>query len=188
MNKETRIIRDIMNNTKEIYMSDSSLATLLDFERVIDSLDLYAYQNWQVGELVKGPVIEKYFVTCEFMWPYKKMPDPRGAERLLEYGCEVTFEKTKLKYPKEIETQMDYEDGTKVAKMEEVTVWIISIVMPKGLMNDIYQGSMEKESELVDLDDLEDAYEAGIEDDMNQDNDDEEVLATQDEEVADEVN
>ena len=188
MSKETLVIRDVINNVKDIYMSDSSLATLLDFERVLDSLDLYAYQNWQLGELIQGPIIEKYFVSCKFMWPAAKMPDPRGGLRLTQYDCEVNFQKTGLKYPKQIEEYGDYEDGTKVAKMEEVKIWIVEIIMPKSLMNDIHQGSVEKESDEVDLEDLEDAYEQGLDDEVNAAADaGDDTLATQDEEAVDEI-
>ena len=188
MSKETLVIRDVINNVKDIYLSDSSLTTLLDFERVLDSLDLYAYENWQLGELVQGPIIEKYFVSCKFMWPFKKMPDPRGGLRLLQYDCEVNFQKTSLKYPREIENNGDYEDGTKVAKMDTVKIWVVEIIMPKTLMNDIHQGSVEKESEVVDLDDLEDAYEQGLDDEVNTtDAGEDEALATQDEEAVDEI-
>lgn len=189
MSKETLVIRDVINNVKDISMSDSALATLLDFERVLDSLDLYAYQNWQLGELIQGPVIEKYFVTCKFMWPASKMPDPRGGLRLTQYDCEVNFQKTGLKYPKQIEDAGDYEDGTKVAKMEVAKIWIVEIIMPKTLMNDIHQGSLEKESDEVDLEDLEDAYEQGLDDEVNTTSEDDGMdnLATQDEEATDEI-
>jgi len=187
MSKETLIIRDVINNTKDIYMSDSSLTILLDFERVLDSLDLYAYQNWQFGELIQGPIIEKYFVSCKFMWPYKKMPDPRGGIRLTGYECEVNFQKTELNYPIQIKTGGDFEAGTKVAKMESVKVWIVEIVMPKSLMNDIHQGSVEKESSNVNLDDLADAYEQGVDDDMNTASADDQSLATQDEDAVNEI-
>ena len=187
MSKETLIIRDVINNTKDIYMSDSSLAILLDFERVLDSLDLYAYENWQLGELIQGPIIEKYFVSCKFMWPLKKMPDPSGGLRLTGYDCEVNFQKTTLKYPKQIETPMDYEEGTRVAKMESAQIWIVEIIMPKSLMNDIHQGSVEKESELVDLADLEDAYEQGVDEEANSASETGDELATQDEEAVDDI-
>jgi len=188
MSDQTLVIRDVINNVKDIYMSDSSLTTLLDFERVLDSLDLYAYQNWQLGELIQGPIIEKYFVSCKFMWPLKKMPDPAGGMRLLQYDCEVNFQKTGLKYPKQIKSADDFEPGTKVAKMEVVKIWIVEIIMPKTLMNDIHQGSLEKESDEVDLDDLEDAYEQGLDDEVNATDDGgEESLATQDEEAVDEI-
>ena len=83
-------IKDIIENVKNIYMTDSSLDSLLDFERVIDELDIYSFLNWKKGELIEGPIYEKYFVTCKFMWPYRSMPDPRGGERLLNYGCEIS--------------------------------------------------------------------------------------------------
>ena len=71
----------VADNIRNIYMSDGSLTTLLDFERVLDELDIYAFRNWAIGELVQGPDIGKYTVGCIFMWPEKLMPDPRGGRR-----------------------------------------------------------------------------------------------------------
>ena len=186
MGNETPTIKEIITNTKEIYMSDSSLEILLDFERVLDSLDLYAYDNWQSGELIKGPIIEKYFVSCTFMWPYKKMPDPRGAERLLQYHCTVTYQKSKLKFPREIKSPDDFQPGTKVAKIDSTPIWIVEITLPKNLMNDIYRGSIDIEGDSLDLEELEQAYDQGVDDEMNQENDDE-TLAIQDEEATEEM-
>jgi len=84
-------INDVLENIKNISLTDSAVNSLLDFERVIDELDIYTFNNWKRGELVQGPKYEKYFITCTFMWPYKKMPDPRGGERLLDYGCEIKY-------------------------------------------------------------------------------------------------
>ena len=49
-------VKDIVDNTKRIYMSDSSMETLMDFERVLDEVDLYAFKNWKKGELIEGPI------------------------------------------------------------------------------------------------------------------------------------
>lgn len=154
-------ITDIIKNTKEIYMTDSNLVTLLDFERVLDELDLYVFANWKDGELVDGPVYEKYFVTCTFMWPHKLMPDPRGGERLLSYDCEVYYAKDFLEYPIDVKDYDDFEPGTKMPKMAKKPVWLITIVMPKKLMQEIQQGSLELEGETLDLEDIEQAYEEG---------------------------
>ena len=97
----SKAISDVIDNTKEIFMTDSALSTLLDFERVLDELDIYVYKNWKEGELVEGPVYEKYFVSCTFMWQYCDMPDPRGGERLLGYDCEVYYSKDRLEYAQE---------------------------------------------------------------------------------------
>ena len=113
----TANIKKILDNTKEIYMTDSSLETLLDFERVLDDLDLYAFDNWKRGELVEGPVCEKYFVTCTFMYDFKNMPDPAGGERLLNYGCEITYKKDTLEYPIKVKSYDDFKPGTKMPRM-----------------------------------------------------------------------
>jgi hypothetical protein len=145
-------------------MSDSSLTTLLDFERVLDELDTYVFKNWKQGELVQGPVYEKYFVTCTFMWPKKLMPDPRGGERLLSYDCEVYYSKDMLEYPIKLKSPDDYEPGTKMPKMGKKPVWLVTIVMPKKLMQEIQQGSVDLESTTIDIEDVEQAYEEGTDD------------------------
>jgi hypothetical protein len=159
-------LRNIIDNTKQIYMTDSALESLMDFERVLDELDTYVFENWIKGELVEGPLYEKYFVTCTFMWPYKLMPDPRGAERLLDYNCKVRFRKTQFSYPATVKDQSDFRPGTHMPKMVNKPVWLVEIVMPKQLMKDIQRGSLELESEDVDLDDIEQSYEVGLDDDI----------------------
>ena len=162
-----KAIHDVIENTKEIFMTDSSLNTLLDFERVLDELDLYVFAHWKEGELIEGPVYEKYFVTCTFMWPYKLMPDPRGGERLLEYDCEVYYSKDTLEYPIKVKTPDDFEPGTKMPKMGKKPIWLVTIVMPKKLMQEIQQGSLELEGATLDLEDIESAYEEGNDSEEN---------------------
>lgn len=162
----SKAIKDVIENTKTITMTDSALNTLMDFERVIDELDLYAFENWKMGELVEGPVYEKYFVTCTFMWPHKKMPDPRAAERLMEYDCEVYYARDTLDFPLKIKTPTDFKPGTKMPKKGEAPIWLVKIVMPKKLMQEIHQGSLELESGNVDMEDIEQAYETGQDDKM----------------------
>lgn len=159
-------IKDIVNNIKNIYMTDSALESLMDFERVLDELDVYVFENWNKGELVEGPIYEKYFVKCTFMWPYKLMPDPRGGERLLDYDCYVSYKKDTLHYPVKISSPDDFKPGTKVPRMSSKPVWLVEIVMPKQLMQDINRGSLELESEKVDIGDIEQAYETGLDDDV----------------------
>lgn len=159
-------IKDILSNIKDIYMTDSSLETLLDYERVLDELDLYSFKHWKLGELVEGPVYEKYFITCTWMFPYRKMPDPSGGERLLNYGCEIEYREDVLEYPVDVKSPDDFKAGTKVPKMVSTPVWMVTITMPKKLMTDIQQGSVELENETLDTEDIESAYEQGLDDDV----------------------
>ena len=159
----------IADNIRDIYLSDGSLSTLLDFERVLDELDIYAFKNWQLGELVSGPDIGKYKVGCIFMWPAELMPDPRGARRLLPFDCEVRFKKTRMKVPKKIEKPTDFRPGTHKAKLIDKPVWLVEIVMPKNLMNDIRTGAVELEDETIDLEELDQAYEQDLDQEQYQD-------------------
>ena len=158
----------VADNIRDIYMSEGSLTTLLDFERVLDEVDIYAFKNWEMGELVAGPDIGKYRVTCTFMWPEKLMPDPRGGRRLLPFDCEVSYMKKDIKIPVKITDPSDYRSGTKKAKLITKQVWLVEIVMPKALMNDIRTGSIEMEDQDIDLDDLDQAYEQDLDKDATQ--------------------
>ena len=177
-------IKDVIENTKTISMKDSAVNTLLDFERVIDELDVYTFANWKKGELVVGPKYEKYFVTCAFMWPFKQMPDPRGGERLLDYGCEIKYKKDHLQYPVKVKDPKDFKPGTKVPKMARIPVWLVEIIMPKSLMQEINQGSVELESGKVDAEDIEQSYEEGLDDDMYKTESDAPTTASQGNENA----
>ena len=150
--------RSILDCIKSLYMSDNAMATLLDFERCLDDADLYAFKNWLFGELVNGPQITRYQVSCTFMWPSDLMPDPKGAKRLIQIGCKVRFYKTKIKMPVEIKSNDDYMPGTHYPRLVNRNVWMVDIAMPKDLISDIKQGSVEISNQLIDLDDLETAY------------------------------
>ena len=158
----------IADNIRDIYLSEGSLLTLLDFERVLDEMDLYAFKNWDRGELVQGPDIGKYKVGCIFMWPEKLMPDPRGARRLLPFDCDVRFKKTTIKIPIKIEQPADYMAGTHTARLVDKHVWLVEIVMPKALISDIRTGSIELEDEDIDLEDLDSAYQEDLDQEQYQ--------------------
>lgn len=159
---------NVAKNIRDIYMSEGSLLNLLDFERVLDELDLYAFRNWKMGELVTGPDIGKYKVSCTFMWPEKLMPDPSGARRLLPFDCDVKFKKTTITIPIKIENPSDYRPGTHKAKLIKKKVWLVQITMPKSLMSDIRTGSLELEDQEIDLEELDQAYDKDLDKDQFQ--------------------
>jgi hypothetical protein len=152
----------VADNIRDIYMSEGTITTLLDFERVLDEVDVYAFKNWEIGELVAGPEISKYRVACTFMWPEKLMPDPRGGRRLLPFDCEVSYRKVEMKIPVKIKDPSDYRPGTAKARIIEKPVWLVEIVMPKSLMSDIRTGSIEMEDQDIDLEELDQAYEQDL--------------------------
>jgi hypothetical protein len=157
----------IIDTIKGIFTSDGSMATLIDFERCLDEADLYAFKNWELGELVSGPDVKKYSVSCVFMWPYKLMPDPRGAKRLLSVGCKIRFKKTKIKVPVQVDTPDDYMPGSRYPKSAEKMVWLIYIQVPSELMDDVKEGSIELADQTIDLEELDDSYDDDLDKDDN---------------------
>jgi hypothetical protein len=148
----------IVSTVKGIFTSDGAMASLIDYERVLDEADLYAYKNWQLGELVQGPDVKRYSVTCTFMWPYNLMPDPRGVKRLLMIGCDISFAKSEIKVPVEIKNYDDFVPGTRYPKMHNRPVWFVQITIPKDLMNNIKEGTIDLADQTIDLQEIEDAY------------------------------
>ena len=163
----------VPETVKNIYMSEGVIATLLDYERVLDEMDIYSFKNWDLGELVEGPDIGRYSVTCVWMWPVELMPDPRGAKRLLPFGAKVKFKKTKMEVPVKVETPDDYRAGTKKPKMIKKDVWLVEMELPKYLINEIRTGSQELEGQDIELDDLDSAYEKDLDIEQYQQNDEE---------------
>jgi hypothetical protein len=139
-------IIDIIKNLQTLSENNSAFKVLKDFERVIDELDLYVFDNWSDGELVEGPIVDRYSVTCKFMWSRKSPPDPKGAKRLLNYGCNVTYIKDNILMPRKIKDPSDYRPGTRKGKIDAHPVWIVKITMPKKLMQDVYIGKENKEN------------------------------------------
>ena len=133
-------ILDIINNIDNIYGSNTSFQVLKDFERVLDELDMYVYENWKQGELVEGPIIDRHWVKCSFMWDKENMPDPQGGKRLLDYDCHVRMGKSSIVEARPIRQPDDMRPGTKKGKLDRRPIWVVEIQMPKKLIMDMYTG------------------------------------------------
>ena len=133
---------EVIKNLESIYDSDYAFRVLKDFERVIDELNIYVYKNWENGELVQGPNVDRHWVSCMFMWPRDEMPDPTGGKRLADYDCQVKYGKGDILVPRQIKKPDDFRPGTKKGKLDKKEVWFVKISMPKKLIADIYGGAM----------------------------------------------
>lgn len=167
--KSNRVdIGAILDNIKQVSLSPSSIETLCEMERVIDENGLYAFFNWIDGELVSGPNITSYRVTCTFCWPLEKMPDPAGAQRLIPLGCKIFYKKAWLVYPIKIKSEDDFRPAIKKPKLARIKVWLVTINMPKYLIAEIKQSSKEIMDNELDSSDMNASYEQNISADENQ--------------------
>lgn len=134
-------IIDIIKNIQSLGENNDAFKIIKDFERVIDTLDIYVFKNWEEGELCAGPDVGRYNVKCSFMWDRDEMPDPQGGLRLYEYGCQIVYKKEHVLVPRKIKKPDDYRPGTKKGKIDAHPVWVVDITMPKKLMQDVYVGT-----------------------------------------------
>jgi hypothetical protein len=137
-------ILDVIRNIQELYENNSGLAVLKDFERVLDEMDMYAYENWEDGELAYGPKVDRHWITAGFMWPREKMPNPTAAKRLTELGCKVLYQETHLLEPRKIKSPDDLRPNSKKGRIDRKPIWVVEVQMPKKIAFDIYKGYMDK--------------------------------------------
>ena len=62
MTIQVKVLNDVI---KEISDTNTALDMLLEFEKTLDDMDLYAYKNWQSGEVLAGPDIGRHWVTVK---------------------------------------------------------------------------------------------------------------------------
>ena len=152
----------VLNDSiKEISDSNSLLDMLLEFEKTLDSLDLYAFKNWMKGEILEGPSLKRHYVNVKLIYPYKDMPDPDGAKRLIARDCLVEFKKDTLIRPKKVQSFNDVTlekrpDGSTRYKPKTLTepVWVVSIDMPRRYVDEFVSDVVEvDDSKFVDMED-----------------------------------
>lgn len=164
------IIDTLRNNVSR----GSAIDTLMDVERVLDNLNIYAYQNWIEGEIVEGPHIDRYWVTVTLMYPHKLMPDPEATRRLTDNGCKVYYAKDELVTAAKLHTPEDSEGpdsgdgrrpGQNRAKKVVRPVWLITLEIPRKFMNGMADTSLAVDDQGIDSDAVETAYDDGLGDD-----------------------
>lgn len=155
-------VKLLNDQIKKVSDTNTFLDMLLEFERVLDEVDLYAYKNWELGEILEGPDLQRHFVSVKLLYPYKDMPDPNGAKRLFAKDCTVKYTKDELISPVKVRSFDDIEttiraDGTTHHRAKTITkpVWVIEIVMPRRYVDEDQQSLADQDSDdYIDPDSL----------------------------------
>jgi hypothetical protein len=165
--------QDLNSHLRKVSEGETLLDMLLEFESVLDEVDLYAYKNWIKGEILEGPDLGRHWITTKFMYMSEDMPDPAGAQRLLSRGIKVKYTRDELKYPKKIENWDDVDPdqsynfetggfsswgglgsvGYVKPKVLTDNVWIVEIAMPRKYVDSSMGDHVEIDDEnFVDTD------------------------------------
>jgi hypothetical protein len=142
------------NQIRKISETNTLLDMLLEFEKTLEDLDIYAYKHWELGEVLEGPTMSRHFVTVKLLYDYKEMPDPSGAKRLMEKDCLVKYQKDTLISPKKVKTFDDVEadirtDGSvrHKAKTTSKPVWVIEVKMPRRYVDEFNSDVVEADAD-----------------------------------------
>jgi len=163
----------IYKNLDNIHRSPNVIDTLSEIDRVLDRMDIYAYENWIKGEIVDGPFVERHWVELTLMYPLKMMPNPDAAMRLINNGCKVQFGKDVLTVYKKVKGPEDLEedtDGSRRPKLVKKQVWLVNLRIPIALL-DVSEDIIDTDD--IDYDSVENAYdeeldgEQGLQDETN---------------------
>ena len=116
---------DSVNNHFKVHRSASLLDVLIEFDKFLDDLNVYSYENWLDGEIVDGHQLD---IGEALMFPWENDP---GGERLLGKKCKVYYKEDYYLEPREVKTPDDYEQGTRKPKADKIPVWVVKIKLPK---------------------------------------------------------
>ena len=154
-------VKILNDKITEVSKSNTLLDMLMEFEKTLDELDLYAFKNWDRGEILEGPTLGRHYVNVKLIYPHKEMPDPDGAKRLIARDCLVKYDQDMLESPRRVKDFNDVEVGTRpdgsqrfTPKADSEPVWIVSIDMPRRYVDEFSAQHVEaKEDEYMDQED-----------------------------------
>jgi hypothetical protein len=171
MTKELDELKQTLDNLVD---SSSDLNVLLEFEEVLDNLHIYAYKNWEFGEVIAGPEVTRYWISVTLMYPEKLMPDPDAALRLIKHGAKVYYKKDVLREPVKIVDpsdmgQIDAVSMKRKAQIKDTPIWLIQIDMPRDFVDEFESSKITINGQDIDLGDVDSAYDTDYDNDLNPD-------------------
>lgn len=169
MAKELEELKQTLDNLID---SSNDLNVLLDFEEVLDSLHIYAYKNWEYGEIIAGPDVSRYWVTVTLMYPRNMMPDPDAALRLIKHGAKVYFKKDTLEEPVKVVSMDDLDPadpktGKRKPKKKKTPIWLVTIEMPRDFVNEFESSKVTINGIDIDVSEVDSAYDNDYDNELN---------------------
>jgi len=163
---------DILNKLGDNFNSSSSLQILMQIDNVLEKLNVYTYENWIEGEIVDGPLTERYWVTVTLMYPYKLMPNPDAAQRIIDFGGRVDYAQDELITAAKLVTPDDVNQssagpdelrpGQSRAKSVKRKIWLVTLQLPRDVLDTMQSAKSEIDNMAVDNDAVDQAYDDGL--------------------------
>jgi len=167
-------IEELKNTLDNLVDSSSDLNVLLEFEEVLDNLNIYSFKNWEYGEVIAGPEVTKYWITVTLMYPRKMMPDPDASMRLTKHGARVFYKKDIFQEPKQVKTPDDLgpadpKTGKRYPKRVKKPIWLVRIEMPRQFVDEFESNKLTINGMDIDMSEVQSAYDSDYNSELNPD-------------------
>ena len=150
----TIAVKILNDQIKRVSETNTLLDMLLEFEKTLEDIDVYAYRNWDLGEVLEGPDMSRHYITVRLMYKLDEMPDPAGAKRLMQKDCLVKYRKDTLISPIKVKTFDDVETDIRAdgsvrhrAKTKSEPVWVVEVKMPRRYVDEFNSDVVEADQD-----------------------------------------
>ena len=150
----TIAVKILNDQIKRVSETNTLLDMLLEFEKTLEDIDVYAYRNWDLGEVLEGPDMNRHYITVKLMYKLDEMPDPAGAKRLMQKDCLVKYRKDTLISPIKVKTFDDVETDIRAdgsvrhrAKTKSEPVWVVEVKMPRRYVDEFNSDVVEADQD-----------------------------------------
>ena len=125
----------------DIFKNEQLLDILIRFEEYLDVVgNCYVYENVHLGEIVHGPVVNRYDVEVVLKYDIENTPDPRAWLALTKHGTLVSTKRDIEEVPiRKLETPNDYRDDAQhpmKPKLVPQEVLLVKIIVPRRFIDD----------------------------------------------------
>lgn len=126
---------DSLQQNYQYIMGDiTAMDYLLECESILGESGVYAYENWEEGEVIAGPEITEYWVDVSIMYPKSRPPDVKGLPRLEKFGIKYTLRNEAFNMTG-VPTAEEFDDNpTAPIKSELYRVSVVDLKFPKRLI------------------------------------------------------
>lgn len=118
----------IYRNTKNLNDDVSLMDVAMECAYFLEQLGALAFTNWDKGELVSGPYVDKFFSTITMMFPKDHSPDMTVLERLSQMNCKFSYEQET--YRRVISYKENEDDRDYKTKAVDHHVLLLTIKIP----------------------------------------------------------
>lgn len=162
----------IYRNTRRVNEETSKLDAAMEVAGFLEQVGAFAFDNWVDGELVFGPLIEKYYVTVKLMFPQKLPPNPAVFDRLTNLECIVELEKDTYKRVALVKdnTRSSIEMGSGEAFQKQMfthKVWVLTLKVPQRYLALDGNTMFNIDGEDILFNDLEAIYQTDEQEELN---------------------